>query len=151
MRTVDQSYMQISYVQCVRKLVKWYKTFFFHLLDIAVFSSYVLHAQKTSQNTQFCDFCLHLICQIVDMYGKPKVSRDRLSGGDNPLRLVGRHFSTLMPLTSTEQDLRKQCVVRANTTMRAKRRAEFRYKCADRNFGLYKSGCFRDYHTLKYF
>ena len=104
MGTVDKSDMQISCVECVRKSVKWYKKLFFHLLDTAVFNSYVLHKQKTGQSTQFCDFRLQLIRQIVDTYSKPKISRGPPSDRDNPLRLVGRHFPTLITSTSTKQD-----------------------------------------------
>ena len=47
MGSVDRSDMQISYVECVRKAVKWYKKPFFHLLDISVLNPYILHKQKT--------------------------------------------------------------------------------------------------------
>jgi hypothetical protein len=151
MGSVDRSDMQISYIECVRKTVKWYKKLFFHLLDISVLNSYILHKQKTGQNIQFCDFRLQLIRQIIEMYEKSKASRGRPSSGDNRIRLIGHHFPSLIPSTSTRQDPRKQCVVCANTTIRAKKRAESRYECAECNVGLCVSGCFQDYHTLKYF
>ena len=103
MGSVDRSDMRINYVECVRKSVKWYKILF-HLLDMAVLNLYVIHKQNTGQNTQFCYFRLQLIRQIVAMYSKHKASRGRPSGGDNPVRLVGRHFATLIPSTSTKQD-----------------------------------------------
>lgn len=151
MGSVDTSDMQISYVACARKSVKWHRKLFFHLLDIAVLNSYVLYKEKTGRNTQFHDFRLQLIRQIVAMYSKPKASRGRPNGVDNPVRLVGRHFPTPIPSTSTKQDPRKQCVVCANTAKRAKKRAESRYECADCNVGLCISDCVRDYHTLRCF
>lgn len=143
--------MQISCVECARKSVRWYKKLFFRLLDISVLNSYVLYKEKTDRNTQFHDLCLQLIRQIVAMYSKPKASRGQPSGVDNPVRLVARHFPTLIPSTSTKQDPRKQCVVCANTTKRAEKRAESRYECADCNVGLCILDCVRDYHTLKCF
>ena len=32
MGSVDKTDMQISFVECLRKTIKWYKKFFFHLL-----------------------------------------------------------------------------------------------------------------------
>ena len=51
MRIVHKSDMQFSDDEYVRKSIKWYKTLFFRLIDIPVFISYVLHKQKTGQNT----------------------------------------------------------------------------------------------------
>ena len=56
MGSVDRSGMQIDYPECVRKTVKWYKKLFFHLLDISVLYSYILHKLKIGQNIQCCDF-----------------------------------------------------------------------------------------------
>ena len=35
-------YMQISFVECVRKTITWYKRFFFHLLDLSTLNAYML-------------------------------------------------------------------------------------------------------------
>ena len=76
---------------------------------------------------------------------------DLASYGENPNRLIGGHFLSLIPSTTARENPRKQCVVCANTTRRAKRRAVSRYECTECNVGLCISGCFRDYHMLKYF
>jgi hypothetical protein len=149
--TVDRSDMQISSIECVRKTVKWYKKNFFHLLDIIVFNSYILHKQKSRQNIQLSDFRLQLIRQIIETYGYVKAPRGRPSAGDNPIRLIGRHFPSLIPSSLTSQSPQKRCVVCANTTIRATKSTKTRYECTECNVGLCISDCFRDYHTLKYF
>lgn len=42
MRLMDKSDVQIASVECVRKSVKWYKKFFFHLVDVVVIHSFNL-------------------------------------------------------------------------------------------------------------
>jgi hypothetical protein len=148
---VDKFDMQISAVECVRKTIKWYKKLFFHLLDVTVLNSYILHKQKSRENIQFSDFRLQLIRQIIETYGCPKAPRGRPNTGDNPIRLIGRHFPSLIPSTSTSQSPQKRCVVCTNTTNRATKSTKTRYECRDCNVGLCISACFRDYHTLKYF
>lgn len=94
---VDKSDMQISAVECVRKPIKWYQKLFLHLLDITVLNSYILHKQKSRKSIQFSDFELQLIRQIIETYGSPKAPGGRPSTGDNPARLIGRHFPSLIP------------------------------------------------------
>ncbi len=85
------------------------------------------------------------------MYAKPKASAGRPSTRDNPLRLIARHLPSLIPSTSSRQNLQRKCVVCAKTTTRAKTRTDTRCECTECDVGLCISGCFQDYHTLKYF
>lgn len=85
------------------------------------------------------------------MYGKSKTPRSRPGSGENPIRLIGRHFPSLIPPMGARENSRKQCVVCANTRTIAKKRAVSRYECVECNVGLCISDCFRDYHMLKYF
>ncbi|CAF1289214.1 unnamed protein product [Adineta ricciae] len=151
MSAVDRSDMQISYVECVRKTVKWYKKLFFHLLDISILNSHILYKQKTGRTIHSCDFRLQLIRQIIETYGKPKAPTGRPTTGDNPVRLIARHFPSLIPSTLTKQNPQRKCVVCAKTTRRTKKRTDSRYECTECDVGLCVSGCFQDYHTLKYF
>lgn len=43
---VDKTDMQISFVECIRKTIKWYKKFFFHLLDLSTLNAYMLFKVK---------------------------------------------------------------------------------------------------------
>ena len=49
MRLVDKSDAMISAIECARKTMKWYKKLFFHLLDIIVLNSHILHHQVTGK------------------------------------------------------------------------------------------------------
>ena len=41
--------------------------------------------------------------------------------GDNPIRLIDRHFPSLIPSTSARQNPQRKCVVCAKTTTRPKK------------------------------
>lgn len=43
MGAVDKTDMVSSTIKCIRKSYKWYKKFFFHLLDVSIWNSYVLY------------------------------------------------------------------------------------------------------------
>lgn len=43
---VDKYGMQITFSECARRSVKWYKKFFFHLLDLTIHNACVLHQLK---------------------------------------------------------------------------------------------------------
>jgi hypothetical protein len=61
-----------------------------------VLNSFILHKQKTRNNIRFSEFGLQLIHQIIEIYGKSKVP----DSGENPIRLIGRHFSSLILSTA---------------------------------------------------
>ncbi len=61
MGSVDKTDMQISFIECVRKIVKWYKKFFFHLLDLSTLNAYILFKVKHKKTIQFGDFRIELI------------------------------------------------------------------------------------------
>ena len=148
MGSVDRCSMQITCIECIRKTTKWYKKLFFHFIDLSVFTSFHLYKHKTHNNIRLHEFRLQLIRQIIEMYEKSKAQRSRPNYRENPNRLIGRHFSSLIPSTTARENPRKQCMVCTNTTRRAKRRVISRYEC---NVELCISGCFRGYHMLKYF
>lgn len=39
---VDKYDMQISFSECIRRSVKWYKKVFFRLMDLTIYNAYVL-------------------------------------------------------------------------------------------------------------
>ncbi|RXM30423.1 PiggyBac transposable element-derived protein 4 [Acipenser ruthenus] len=51
MGSVDKSDMQISFVDCARKSLKWYKNLFFHLFDMAVLNAFILHKTASKKKT----------------------------------------------------------------------------------------------------
>jgi len=70
-------------------------------LAIIVFKRYTLHNQNLRQIIQLRDFRLQLIREIIETYGYPKVSKGRPSAGDNPIRIIGRHFPSLADMNVT--------------------------------------------------
>ena len=71
-------------IEYIRKTTKWYKKFFFHFIDLSAFH---LYKHKTHNNIR-----LQLIRQIIEMYGKSKVQRNRPRYEENPNRLIGRLY-----------------------------------------------------------
>jgi hypothetical protein len=61
MSSVDKTDMQISFIECVRKIFKWYKKFFFNLLDLSTLNAYILFKVKHKKTIQFGDFRIELI------------------------------------------------------------------------------------------
>lgn len=47
MGAVDKVYVILSTLNSTRKTIKWYKKFFFHLLDLAIYNAYILYQNST--------------------------------------------------------------------------------------------------------
>ncbi|MGH0123250.1 UNVERIFIED_CONTAM: hypothetical protein FKN15_011715 [Acipenser sinensis] len=93
MGSVDKSDMQISFVDCARKSLKWYKKLFFHLLNMAVLNAFILHKTASKKTVTFSKFRHNLISYLVEKYHTPRKS----SSGGRPssyklTRLTNRHF-----------------------------------------------------------
>ena len=82
MNAVDRSDQILSTFSTQRKCLRWWKTLFFHLIDIAVVNSYILFLEHKAENPNDikrpkgysqCDFRDELVCQICgfDEYGDP--------------------------------------------------------------------------------
>jgi hypothetical protein len=127
------------------------KNLFFHLLDISVLYSYILYREQTDKTINFYEFRLQLVCQIIKTYGKPKASSGCLNTGDNPVRLNGCHFPSLIPSTLAKQNPRTKCLFCAKTIKRAKKMTDTGYEWIECDVGLCISDCFQDYHPLKHF
>lgn len=143
---VDRNDMQISFSECVRKSVKWYKKVFFHILDITVRNAYVLYKLNTGKILQLSDFRLEIINSLLEIYG---VSRKRIGRpAKNPsFRLIQRHFPDLLANYSESKRSRKECAV-----CKAKNiRKETIYFCKDCNVPLCVIDCFKIFHTKQNF
>ena len=71
---VDKSDQFISYHKVLRKTVKYWKTTFFHLLDVAIVNSHIIYnwIQVQNSNTTFSEnqFRDALILEIISKYGR---------------------------------------------------------------------------------
>ncbi|CAF2785883.1 unnamed protein product [Rotaria sp. Silwood2] len=149
--TIDKADMQISLVECLRKTLKWYRKLFFHMLDLPVFNSYLLYKVNTGKKRKFVDYRLQLIHEVLQTYTVPKPTIGRPALTDQPTRLTGRHFPSLVPETTNRQTRPRKCVVCAHTTRRPRKRTDSRYMCKDCDVGLCVVGCFEKFHTLLHF
>lgn len=150
MGAVDRSDMMLSSVECVRKTVKWYKKVFFHLVDLSLLNAYALYKTQTGRNISVSDFQQRLIKEIIEIHHRPQTEgrRGRRStDGDNPLRLIERHFISLIPGTSKKKNAQRRCIVCAKHD----KRSDTRYMCIKCNVPLCLNFCFERYHTLKFY
>ena len=70
MGAVNKCDMVISSIKSIRISIKWYKKYFFHLLDIAIWISYCLYKYKIGKDIPIATFHLELIRQILQKYHK---------------------------------------------------------------------------------
>lgn len=113
--------MQITVVESVRKIVKWYKKIFFHLMDLSILNAYILLKLKHSKMIRFGDFRIQLIRETIERYGQPKGPSGRPTIGDKPIRLAARHFPSLVPSTATRKAAQRYCIVCSHTSRREKK------------------------------
>lgn len=93
MGAVDKTDMVISTVNSTRNSLKWYRKFFFHLLDICVWNAYCLYKHKMKRPICMAKFQLQLIREILGKYHQ-SISYQHRTGNNHPLRLTERHFSS---------------------------------------------------------
>lgn len=150
MGSVDKIDMQISFVECARKSLKWYKKLFFHILDLALFNSYILYQVRAGEKPPFSKFRLNVVQQVMEDYHIPHLPRGRAVTVDNPLRLIQRHFPSPVPPTAAQKSrTQRRCHVCSMTKLRKRQRKDTRFMCAECNVALCVYPCFRNFHTLK--
>ena len=69
---IDLVDTQSSFIECIRKRIKWYKKLFFHMFDMASINAFYLYKTKISKSLQLKDFRLELIKNIISKYGNQK-------------------------------------------------------------------------------
>lgn len=148
---VDKYDMQISFSECIRRSIKWYKKFFFHLVDLTIYNGYVLYKLKKNVNLRLATYQLEVIREIIEKYGSQVRSSVSRPPSGSPLRLTARHFPSCIPSTITQANPRRKCYVCANTVRRAKLRRDTSCECIECDVGLCLTNCFEDYHTVKAF
>ncbi len=118
MRLVNKSDAMISTIDCARKTLKWYKKFFFHLLDITMLSAHTLHMQKSGKKSKLEIFILEVICQLLGGHAVERPAPGRHSAPGDLTRLTGHHFIRTMqaPPESKKQRVQRACYVCKHTT-----------------------------------
>ncbi|EFA01473.1 PiggyBac transposable element-derived protein 4-like Protein [Tribolium castaneum] len=154
MGSVDKVDMLLSSVECLRKTIKWYKKIFFHLVDLCMINAHAMYKVYTGNRTTLAHFQLEVIRQIVKKYAKiQKTSKKgRPSSGDNPLRLIGRHFpQKIPPVPGGKKTCQRICFVCKHTQRGVSRRRDTSYQCAECDKALCLIPCFEVYHTKQIF
>ncbi|CAF1556805.1 unnamed protein product, partial [Rotaria sordida] len=109
MGAIDLVDMQSSFTECIRRTIKWYKKFFFHMVDMASINAFYLYKTQNSKNLQLKEFRLQLIKNVISKYGNQK----RISIGrpptDSPLRLSATHFPSLVSPTASKTAAQRKC------------------------------------------
>ena len=96
--------MTTSYPTERKRMKKWYKKHFIHLINISSFNSHIIHKKKEGK-LDALNFCIILIKQIVEKYRTEVKSSVERQGGrpsleGNPFRLTERHFLILITPTN---------------------------------------------------
>ncbi|KAK9680994.1 DDE Tnp 1-like zinc-ribbon [Popillia japonica] len=127
---------------------KYYKKIFFHLLDLAVFNSFVLY-QKNGGRMSNLDYRTELVEQMIRKYHSSTIPKKR--GRPNQigaLRLTERHFPDFVPSTEKKSVRYRRCAVCSQKRVRGKKiRKETRYWCSECKVALCVVSCFKRYHT----
>ena len=113
---VDRSnQMTTSYPTERKRIKKWYKKHFLHLIDIFSFNAHIMHRKK-GDKLDALKFRIKLIEQIVEKYGTEVKSSVERQGGrpsleGNPLYLTERYFLILVPPTDKKDKPTRRCIV----------------------------------------
>ena len=102
---------------------KYYKKIFFHLVDLAIWNSYVLYIKCGGKHTPL-SFRTDLIKDIIGKYHSPTDAPrpGRPSQTETPLRLTERHFPCYVPATEKKNCPTRVCAVcTENETATAKK------------------------------
>lgn len=147
---VDRSdQMMNSYPVERKRLKKWSKKMWLHLLNTCTFNSQILH-NKHGGNLSPLQFRSKLVSQIIEKYGCDTESWQRggrPSTSENPFRLVERHFPSYVPATNSKANASRRCIVCKKRSVRKESRCE----CLCCDIGLCAAPCFEWYHKLKGF
>ena len=147
MRLVDKSDAMISAIDCARKTMKWYKRLFFHLLDIVVLNSHILHCEVTGKKETLAEFVKELCRELLREHGCYRGSRSATS--ESHLRLTGRH--NLIPLVEIVESSKPRrchlCYNNVNASARKQTRTSYSCEQCNKPFCIYP--CFKIYHNQK--
>jgi hypothetical protein len=95
MGAIDHSDMTLSFVECVRKTIKWYKKLFFHTVDLCLLNAHALYLTKTGNRVPLAKFQLDIIRQVLERYTPQAAVRGR-----RPSTSAHPHTSDLLKDTS---------------------------------------------------
>ena len=148
MEGVDQLDQSTQYYPSTRKSVKWYKKYFFSLVDKCIYNSLVIYRTFQDKEITVLEFREKIITGLLHKHWVPLDKRfPRRSRIETPLRLNSRCFPSIIPVTGKKCVPMKRCVVCRKKDVRK----ETRYYCNFCNAALCVAPCFMIYHTEENF
>lgn len=152
MGLIDKSDMQMSFNNTSRRSIKWYKKFFFHLLDLSILNSGIVYNSLKETKLKLPEYRLKLIEQLLQTYssGTVNISQSRPGRkiiGDYPTRLTERHFPSRIIPPEGKSRIQKKCHVHSQTKLDAQCRKDTAYECKECGKALCLEPCFQNYHT----
>lgn len=136
-----------SYTLARKRLKKYYKKIFLHLIDIICLNSYILY-KKNNGKLNRLNFLLECIERIVEEYAIQQTETSRVGRRNKsakPTRLIGKHFPNFIPSTSSKANPMRRCAVCSKNGIRK----ESRYWCSTCEVPLCVVSCFEKYHTAR--
>ncbi len=144
MGLVDESDAMISSIDCARNTLKWYKKFFFHLLDITMLNAHIIHRVKSGKKSKLKKIVVEVIRQLLSEHGLERPAPGLHSASGNPTRLTGRRFiPTMKASPESRKNVSRELATCADTQHAASNSAETPATTA-----LCLEPCFEQYHTL---
>ena len=159
MNAVDRSDQILTTNSIQRKCMKWWKTMFYHLIDMAVVNSYILFLEHRTQfpdnedlqrpagysQTEFREEIVRQICGFPE-YGDPPICSRGQSASPEPSLFDTQH----MPVFS---DKRRNCVVCYKQGRGEKK--VFSHCSAEQCKGKFmhitrEFNCFQEFHSREY-
>lgn len=128
-----------------RKTLKWYKKYFFYLLDIAIYNSLIIWNCFHASRQSFYEIKTNIIMGLLKHYHNP-MDNFHYKGKRNhfhPLRFHSRCFLKKLPPTNKKCHPMKRCAWCKTKNIRK----ETRYYCKNCNVPLCVTPCFELYHT----
>ena len=134
-----------SYPSARKRLKKYYKKQFRHIMDMATFNAYLLY-KKCGGEWIRLKFILILVDRLIETNkGGAQRESHRPSLEQSPLRLTAQHFPDEIPPTSCNSKPQRRCHVCYTN----KQRKQTYFMCKECDKALCVSPCFKIYHTKK--
>ena len=118
MEGVDRLDQMTNPYKSTQKCMKWYKKYFFSLLDKGVYNCLVIYLALHEENMSLLSFREQIIRGLLENYFDPENRRNsRRSNNQTPLRLNSRCFPDLIPAKIKKYPT-KRCVVCTKNELR---------------------------------
>lgn len=161
---VDTADQLMVYYSFMRRTYKWWRKVVVHIIQMMLHNAACLYKKygcrvrlpgkrsaepRILDNNEFREYIAHwLLTQAIEEGFQPDVAVSNADDLENPARLVGRHFPTLIPRTENG-DGRKNCKVcyKGGAHNNPAKRKATRHMCIPCNRAMCAAPCFGEYHT----